>query len=182
MRSKILIILVISLVSLAFSACGGGTTPTPNANVANANSNAANGATDDPTKTTKATADPITNNGPTLTPVFKAYCDAWVKGDDAALRKVYSSDTLKIFDAQMKEEKAKNLLKLLEDDKVSGTPCEVRNEVITGDTAVARIVADKYPNGIPVVFVKENGEWKLTNKSPVVDSGKTSAPAANTAK
>ncbi|MEP6787402.1 MAG: nuclear transport factor 2 family protein [Acidobacteriota bacterium] len=181
MRSKILIILAISVVALAFSACGGGGANTPNANVANANANATNANTTDPTATTKAAADPTTNNGPTLTPVFKAYCDAWVKGDDAALRKVYSSDTIKIFDAQIKEEKAKNLLKLLEDDKVSGTPCEVRNEVITGDTAVARIVADKYPNGIPVVFVKENGEWKLTNKSPAIDSV-TSATNSNTAK
>ena len=55
-----------------------------------------------------------TNNAPTLTPVFKAYCDAWVKNDEAALRKVYSSDTLKGFEAEMKEDKAKSLIKFLE--------------------------------------------------------------------
>jgi len=178
MRSTIFVFLALILFSLAFSGCGGAG-PT-NAN--NGSTAATNGSTNNSLETTKAPADPTTNNAPTLTPVFKAYCDAWVKNDEAALRKVYSSDTIKIFEAQMKEEKAKSLLKLLEDDKVSVTPCEVRNEVITGDTAVARIIADKYPNGIPVVFVKENGEWKLTNKSPAVDSGKSSATTANTAK
>ena len=79
----------------------------------------------------------------------------------------------------MKAEKEKSLIKFLEDDKVSGTPCEVTNEEITGDSAVAKIISNKYPNGIPIVFVKENNEWKMTNKSPALDSMK---PSANTAK
>ena len=74
---------------------------------------------------------------------------------------------MKQFEAEMKEEKSKNLIEHLEfTDRVSGTPCEVTNEKIEGDSAVARIRSDKYPNGINVVFVKENGEWKLTNKAP----------------
>ncbi len=177
MRSQTFIFLAVVSVSLAMSGCGG-TGPT-NAN--SGNTNAVNGNTN-PLDPTKATPDPTTNNAPTLTPVFKAYCDAWVKNDETALRKVYSSDTIKYFEGQMKEEKTKSLLKFLEDDKVSGKLCEVRNEVITGDSAVAEIRADAYPNGIKIVFVKENGEWKMTNKSPAIDSVKQTTTNSNTAK
>jgi len=178
MRSKIFNFLTIALISATFSGCGG-TAPT---NTNNGNSAAANDNASNSVETTKAPADPTMNNAPTLTPVFKAYCDAWVKNDEAALRKVYSSDTIKYFEGQMKEEKAKSLLKFLEDDKVSGKLCEVRNEAITGDSAVAEIRADAYPNGIKIVFVKEGGEWKMTNKSPALDSVKSSATNTNTAK
>ena len=75
----------------------------------------------------------------------------------------------------MKADKVKSLLKYLDDDKVSGKICEIRNEQITGDTATAEIRADSYPNGIKIVFVKENGEWKMTNKSPVLDLKKSTA-------
>ena len=147
------------LVSVLSFGCGG----TPNTNTAtNANTPAAN----TPAKDEK------TNAAPTLTPVFKAYCDAMVKKDEAALRKVYSSETLKYFEEEMKADKIKSLLKYLEDDAVSGNICEVRNEVITGDKAVAEIRADSYPNGIKIEFVKENGEWKLTNKSPTLEAVK----------
>lgn len=159
--------------------CGGQAPPansTGNANTRKENTN-------NPLETTKAPAEQTTNNAPTLAPVFKAYCNAWVKNDEAALRKVYSSATIKDFEADMKEEKATSLIKFLEPtDKVSGNPCEVTNEKITGDTAVARIRSDKYPNGISVVFLKENGEWKMTNKSPALDSVKQSTTNSNAAK
>lgn len=100
-----------------------------------------------------------------------------VKKDEAALRKIYSSETIKYFEAEMKEEKIKTLMEYL-DDKVSGNICEVRNEVITGDKAVAEIRADSYPNGIKIEFVKENGEWKMTNKSPVLDAVKANSNSA----
>ena len=83
----------------------------------------------------------------------------------------------------MKAEKIKTLIKFLEDDAVTGKICEVRNEVITGDKAIAEIRADAYPNGIKIEFVKEDGEWKMTNKSPALDAVKpnaaNAAPAAN---
>ena len=163
---------------MAFSGRGGNAP----ANSNNGNTNVANGNTNNPLEPTKATPEQTTNNAPTLTPVFKAYCDAWVKGDEAALRKVYSSDTIKYFEGQMKDEKQKSLLKFLEDDKVTGKVCEVRNEVITGDSAVAEIRADAYPNGIKITFVKENGEWKMTNKSPAIDAVKQTTANSNTAK
>ena len=169
MRTKALIFSALFLVSVVSFGCGGA----PNTNTA------ANGNSNSPTPA----ADVATNNAPTLTPVFKAYCEAWVKKDEAALRKVYSADTIKYFESEMKEEKIKSLIKFLEDDAVTGKICEVRNEVITGDKAIAEIRADAYPNGIKIEFVKEGGEWKMTNKSPALDAVKpnaaNSAPAAN---
>ncbi|MBK9528937.1 MAG: hypothetical protein IPO41_11615 [Acidobacteria bacterium] len=83
----------------------------------------------------------------------------------------------------MKEEKAKSLIKFLEStDKVSGEPCELTNETITGDKAVARMKTNKAPNGMAIEFVKEGGEWKMTNRSPEVTGVKPSAPAANAPK
>ncbi len=159
-------------------ACGG---TGPANNPLSAAPVAPNANSGDPLATKTAPPEATTNEAPTLTPVFKAYCDAWVKNDEAALKKVYSADTLKSFETQMKAEKAKSLMKFLEDDRVSGTPCEVRNEKITGDTAVAEIRANKFPNGIKVTFVKEKDGWKLTNKYPALDTGakSDSAPAAN---
>lgn len=159
--------------------CGGSTQPpnsTANANTKKENSN-------NPLETTKAPAEQTTNNAPTMAAVYTAFCDAWVKNDETALRRVYSSAAIREFETDMKEEKEKSLIKFLEPtDKVSGNPCEVTNEKITGDTAVARVRSSKYPNGISVVFLKENGEWKLTNKSATLDTVKQSTTNSNTVK
>lgn len=161
MRSKALVLLVAISLSCVLTGCG-------EPAVTNSNTgNTAPIASNNPLETKTPAPEQTTNNAPTLTPVFRAYCDAWIKNDAAALRRVYSAATMKQFEAEMKEEKSKNLIEHLEfTDRVSGTPCEVTNEKIDGDSAVARIRSDKYPNGINVVFVKENGEWKLTNRSP----------------
>lgn len=166
------LIAVIALTSFVVFGCGGASTP--NANTAKGNSN-------NPLETTKAKTDGPTNDAPTLSPVFKAYCDAWAKNDEAAMRKVYSSDTIADFEDQMKDAKEKSLLKFLEDDRVSGTPCQTTNEDIKGDSATAFITSNIYPKGLKVVFVKQNGEWKLTNKVPDIDSVTKSAANANTA-
>ena len=172
MTARSILFSALFLVSLFSFGCGG----TTNSNTAlNTNTTLANAAPKDENA----------NSAPTLTPVFKAYCDAWVKKDEAALRNVYSAATIKDFEEGMKEEKIKSLLKYLEDDSVSGNICEVRNEVISGDKAVAEIRADRFPNGIKIEFVKEGGAWKLTTKSPTLDAVKPTekAPAslANTA-
>jgi len=161
MRTFISLIFFLLLTSILLTGCGSG----PAANV-NANANSANTNSSNPLETKTPAPNQTVNNAPTITPVIKAYCDAWAKNDEAALRKVYSQDTLKSFEADMKDEKVKSLLKFLEDDRVAETPCEVRNEKITGNTAIAEFRADRYPNGIQLVFVNENGEWKLTNKYP----------------
>src|SRR2546423_10390134 len=153
------------LFSILLIDSGGATNPaTPPANNNTAAANGSNSVSSDPLATTKTKPDePATNGAPTLAPVYKAYCDAWVKNDEAALRKVFSSDTIKYFEREMKAEKENSLLKWLDDERVSGTPCDVFNEVITGDTATAMVRTNKTPNGVKRVFVKENGEWKLTN-------------------
>ena len=159
MKSHLTALCAAVLAAATLSACSG---PAPNSAVGNpANTNAAN-----PLEAKTPSAEVVKNNAPTLTPVFKAYCAAWQKNDEAALRKIYSSDTIKHFEEQMKEDKIKSLMKFLEDDKVSGEPCDVINEEITGDKAVGTIRSNIYPRGITIEFVKEGGEWKITNKSP----------------
>src|SRR5688572_24837719 len=117
MRYKIAVVIAIAALSSLWTACGGPAANTTNVNVARTDTN------------NPVVPPPPTNNAPTLTPVFKAYCEAWVKNDEAGLRKVYSAATIKTFESQMKEEKAKSLIKFLEaTDKVSGTPCEVSDE------------------------------------------------------
>ncbi|HLA94482.1 MAG TPA: L,D-transpeptidase family protein, partial [Pyrinomonadaceae bacterium] len=106
------------------------------------------------------------NNAPTLTPVFKAYCAAWVKKDEAALRRAYSSDTIKDFEREMKNDDIKTISEFLADDSVSNELCEVQNERVNGNNAAAEVSTRAYPTGITIVFLKENGEWKLTNKRP----------------
>jgi di/tripeptidase len=98
------------------------------------------------------------------------------KKDDAGIRKVYSKDTLANFAEDMKAEKSKSLADYLSTDNVSTALCDIRNEVITGDTAIAEIKTAGMPNGVKVVFVKEGNEWKLTNKAPSLDAVKQTAP------
>ena len=171
MNVKILTFTTILIFSIFFAACGGGTeTPANNANAAVSNTNIAKANTSDPLAAKTPTPEQTTNNAPTLTPVYKAYCAAMVNKDEAALRKVYSSDTLKFFQADMKETGDKTIVDYLSTEQVSNELCEVRNEQINGDTAIAEIRSEGYPNGIKVVFVKEGGEWKLTNRSPAIES------------
>lgn len=169
-------LLGVVLFFAALSGCGGSTTV--NSNTANANT--ANTTANNPLDTIKATPEVTVNDAPTLAPVFKAYCEAMARKDEAAIRKMYSQDTIKFFEQQMKEDKIKSLVTFLENDKVSPKLCEIRNEQINGDKATAEIRAESYPNGIRVEFVKENGEWKLTNRSTALDL-KKSAPSSNAA-
>lgn len=167
---KSLYYLSVLLVTLLISGCGGGPEPVNNVGGGNsaiteANRPAAN-TKENPLAPQTPTPEATTNNAPTLTPVYKAYCAAWVKKDEAALRRIYSSDTIKDFEKNMKEEGIKTLVEYLSDDKASNELCEARNEKISGDTATAEVKTLGYPSGITVVFVKENGEWKLTNRRP----------------
>jgi hypothetical protein len=150
------------------SACGGSTeTPNTNSTAVNANANrAANANKANPIAAQTAAPEATTNNAPTLSPVYKAYCAAWEKKDEKALRSIYSSDTIRDFERQMKEDNVRSLGEFLAEDNASTSLCEARNEKITGDTATAEVRTKGYPNGITVVFVKENGEWKLTNRRP----------------
>ena len=158
--------------AVLFAACGGGTSnnaPTPNkTSSASSTSPTSTG----PLAVTTPTPSQVQNAAPTVAAVYQAFCAAVQKKDEAAVRKIYSTDTIRELERQMKNEGEKSLLKFLEDDIPSGQ-CSVKNEVITGDSAVAELVSDLYPNGIKIVFVKENGEWKMTTKSPTVDALKS---------
>ncbi|MBC7899757.1 MAG: hypothetical protein H7070_06850 [Saprospiraceae bacterium] len=180
MNLKIISTALIILTSALLAACGDAAVTTnnnaPNANTAKLNTNT------DPLAVSTPAPEAVTNNAPTLTPVYKSYCSAMVKRDEAALRKIYSTDTIKYFEAEMKADGVKSLTEYLSTDQASNELCEVVNEQITGDNAVAKIKSKGYPNGIDVVFVKEGGEWKLTNKSPSVDGMKQSATNSNTGK
>lgn len=178
MKLNILAIFSIFILSVFIVACGSApvanNTPAPVISASIPKTNVTS-----PVAVTTPTPASTTNAAPTLTPVYKAFCNAMAKKDEAGIRKVYSAETLKDFDEQMKADKIKTLVKFLEDDDPAGN-CSVKNEVITGDKAIGEIVSKDYPNGFKVVFVKENGEWKMTTQSPTFDAIKPGAPATPT--
>lgn len=171
MTSNKTLILITVLLTLLLTGCSQTEEPKTAAN-ANKPANATNSAvveTNAPPelKTTKQPEAPTTNNAPTLTPVVMAFYEALKKKDEAALRKVYSQKTLKTIEADMKTDEISSLYEFITATEiVPDRPFEVRNEQIQGDTAVAEIRGGSYPNGIRRIFVKENGEWKMTNDSP----------------
>ena len=176
MRFQTIIFTVILITFL--NGCRSAETPVNTNKAANGNMSAANVNTNNPLSTTAAPEKATTNDAPTISPVVKAYYEALKNKDDAALRKVFSQDTLKSLEADMKEENAKSLVKFITDlEPVPEKPFEARNEKIEGDTAVAEMRGGAYPNGIDLKFVKENGEWKMTNEDP--EKGATKPPAGN---
>ncbi len=163
MYLRILIVVLILIVAILAHGCGGTAEDNNTANTANT------GNTNTTTVGTKPTPIVKQNEAPTLSPVYQAYCAAMVKKDEAALRRIYSSDTIEYFEEQMKIDGKTSLIDYIYEDKVSPEMCEVFDETITGDEAVGFIRSASYPNGLDVVFVRENGEWKLTNRSPKVN-------------
>ena len=181
MRFQTIILTIILLTVL--NGCRSTETTVNTNTTVNANTNAATANTNNPTATTATPEAAKTNDAPTISPVVKAYYDALKNKDEAALRKVYSADTLKSLEDDMKADKEKSLIKFITGtDIVPDKPFEARNEKIDGDTAVAEMRGGSYPNGIAIKFVKENGEWKMTNESPDFDAVKKSAANSNTAK
>lgn len=157
-------VLMIVFIAVLIAACGGST---PNANNGNnGNAKTANGNSKDPLAITTPTPESTTNNAPTLTPVYKAYCEAMAAKNEAALKKVFSSDTVKYIEDAIKDDglKPPTFVKYFEDEQVTPDLCEVRNEQINGNEAVAEVRTKATPNGVKIVFVKEGPEWKLTNR------------------
>lgn len=172
------VFLLMSFILFALSGCSSTETPTnkANANSSNANLTAAKN-TNNPLGTTKKAQEETMNKAETIAPIVAAYCDAMRKKDDAALRKIYSRASLQKLEADMKAENEKSLAAYLSSEPV-GSVCEVRNEQINGDKAVAEIRTETYPNGIKYVFVKEEGAWKLTSESPEFQSVRESTNSA----
>jgi len=115
------------------------------------------------------------NQADTVAPTIKAYCDAMTRKSDGALRAVYSSSSLKELDAKIKSGGYKGLADYFEAEQVSNRLCEVRNEVITGDIAIAELKTEGAPNGFKVKLIREGGAWKLTTESPELDAVTKSA-------
>ena len=171
MRSIFTIFTLALSAALLISACGGpAETPTANSNTNAAtktNTNTPPG--NSPVAATTPTPEEVRNNAPTLTPVFKAYCVAMEKKDEKALRTIYSSDTIRFAESEAKKDGI-TLLEYFSVGPVDTKLCEVSNEEITGDTAVAIIRTASMPNGIKIIFVKEGGEWKLTTRNPSIEA------------
>lgn len=163
LRNRISILLL--GITFAAAGCGDSSTPSNSANRSGTNANnAAPSNANNPVAVTTPTPDQVTNNAPTLSPIYKAYCAAVVKKDDAAVRRFFTADTLQDFDEGMKDEGIKSISEYV--DKVTNEVCEVSNERIQGDKGVAKVKTVSYPNGFEVLFVKENGEWKMSNMDP----------------
>lgn len=160
-------VIFLIVVGLMVAACGGEAT-NKNTNATNVNAPVKN--SNNPLAVTTPTPESTTNNAPTLTPVYKAYCEAMAKKDEAGIRKVFSSDTVKAIEASIKEDGVKppTFVKYFEDEQVSPDLCEVRNEQINGNEAVAEVRTTSTPNGVKIIFVKEGNDWKLTNRFPTL--------------
>jgi hypothetical protein len=144
----------------------GGTTPGTNGVT-----NGSNAAANHPPMTTSSPAAETFNNAPTLTPVVQAYYDALRRKDDAAVRETLTKDFVKRIEADMKEKHRTDLAGFLaEDDYRPGQVMEVRNEKTEGDKAQAEIRGGPYKNWIAFTFAKEDGKWKFTGGSPVIDN------------
>jgi hypothetical protein len=184
MRFKTLTILAIFTFALSFIGCGGQPSTNNASSATETNTKNITTNSNGPVATTKTPEIATTNDAPTFTPVVKAYCEGMIKKDEAAVRKVYSQETLKIFEADMKDEKMASLVEFLAstDPIKDVSKCGARNEKIEGEKGSAEIRNENMPNGVTIEFVKENGEWKLTTKSPDFDKVKESAANSNAAK
>lgn len=158
-----------------FLGCGDTSTNTANTNSTNVNTAKTNAANS--LATNRAPEEATLNKAETIKPVVDAFCGAVRKKDDAALRKIYAQAALKSLEADMREEKQTSLAEYLSSEPV-GDKCEVRNEKIEGERAIAEVRTETYPNGVKMYFVKENGGWKMTNESPEIQSVKQSASNA----
>lgn len=163
MRSAKIGLIAVFTAAILGVGCGG-EAPANTSNAATTNKN--NASANDPLAATTAAPEPAANDAPTLTPVVKAYCSARVKKDDAALRKLYSAETLKDLEARMKESGEKTLSEYLSIEEVTLDICDAKNERIDGNRATATVMFKwaPPPRGVEVIFVKENGEWKITNE------------------
>ncbi len=173
------IIILFSILAL-FISCKPTTEVTKNSNLTN-NTNVAIKNTNvntinNPLTTTKTPEAIKTNDSENIKPIVLAYYEALKKKDDVGLRKIYSAETLKSLEADMKAQKQTSLSSYITElEPAPPQPFEVRNEEIKGDSAVAEIKGGAYVNWTKIKFVKENGVWKMTDESPEFDSVKSAA-------
>ncbi len=163
MRLNITFFTIVFILTIFLSSCAKSSDTTNVTNTANTTANVTVTNTTDPLSTTKKPETATTNNAPTFTPVVEAYYSALLKKDEAGVKKVLSQSAIKYW-MEEKSEDLPTLLAILEDDAAPvEVKREVRNEKITGDTAVAEIRGGSLGNWTPIAFVKENGEWKFAS-------------------
>lgn len=173
---KILFFTTFLVFTILAVGCGGPATNTNNNTPVNANRNTGNsGVVFNPTP---KTAEPTTNDAPTLGPVVRTYYEAMKKKDDALLRTVLSQAMLKQLEADMKSENKTGLAAFAAELDRPGD-IQVRNEKIEGDKGVAELKGGAYFDWTKLGFVKEDGKWKMSNESPEIQGVKPSAPAPN---
>ncbi|MDQ3088617.1 MAG: hypothetical protein M3Q78_08475 [Acidobacteriota bacterium] len=164
MRLNITFFTTILISTFFLSGCTSSTDTTNSTNTPNKNTNVATVNTNNPLETTKKPEAATTNNAPTLTPVVEGYYAALLKKDEAGAKKFLSNSAIKYWEEEMKSEDLPTLLAILEDNEAPvEVKREVRNEKITGETAVAEIRGGSLGVWTPIAFVKENGEWKFAS-------------------
>lgn len=163
MRLNITFFTTIFILTLFLSGCTSSTETANSTNTTNKTTNVATSNTTNPLETTKKPETATTNNAPTLAPVVDAYYAALQKKDEAGAKKILSQSAITYW-MEEKSEDLPTLLAILEDNEAPvEVKREVRNEKITGDTAVAEIRGGSLGVWTPIAFVKENGEWKFAS-------------------
>ena len=137
------------------------------------NSNNSNGSSSSSSSTSSTSSSSKTSSGSTtgMSPieVLKAYNDAAVKRDFAAIKQYVSQGTLSQMEAEAKKQ-GKTLDEAMKD---SPSPSQadmpqLSNEQITGDTATVDMSAQGHTVKMP--FVKENGGWKVAMDKFLADA------------
>ena len=169
MLSKTILAFFLASV-LAAAGCSGGEETTEKGTNTSPSPSASTAPSVDPLGNVTRTPEPKeTVEAVTLKPVVDAFCDAMRKKDEAGLRRVYSKATLRSFEQDMRADGIATLHEFLSSEPV-GAKCGVVNERILGNVGEALVTTETYPNGVMLKFVKEDGEWKMTNQSSDFDS------------
>ncbi|NNE97589.1 MAG: hypothetical protein HKN25_01075 [Pyrinomonadaceae bacterium] len=169
---SLLFIFALAASTLLFSCSGGEQDKKPEENkevTANKSNEKSKGNSNVPAGTSRTPTPETVNQAETVKPVVEAYCIAMQKRDESSLRKIYSSASLRQLDADMRADGVRSLTEYLSNEPV-GNKCSVRNEKIAGNAAIALVTTQTYPNGIQWKFIKEKGEWKMTNQSSDFDA------------
>ena len=174
MRNQVIFLTAILILTVFLTGCPSGepknplnaSNTTPSVNNTNTGAQQTNNNPTNP----NAIATPVrtpeqatTNNAPTFAPIVASYYEAIKKKDDAGIRKVLSAAHVKQLEEDMKAEKQTSLGAYLNSIEDLKTPVQVRNEQISGDKGTAELKGGAYLNWTKFPFVKENGEWKISN-------------------
>jgi hypothetical protein len=112
--------------------------------------------------------------GATPTATVKAYADAANKKDVQGIKNTLSKGSLEMV-GEFAKMGNKSLDEEIKEMKTTGS-LEVRNEVVTGETATVEVKDDK-GNWQKLPLVKENGQWKIAFDKAFEDAFKAEAPA-----